>query len=83
MRSDRVYPAGPLTARDINTIFPFQDNCVVLRVSGRDLLQVLENGVSKYPAHDGRFPQVSGLRFEFDPSKSPGERILRVRLSTC
>lgn len=39
------------------------------------MLQVLENGVSQYPKHEGRFLQVSGLKFAFDPSKPPGKRI--------
>lgn len=37
--------------------------------------RVLENGVAKHGEGGGRFPQVSGLRFEFDPSKMPGKRI--------
>ena len=30
---------------------------------------------SQYPKFEGRFPQVSGVRFAFDPRKPPGERI--------
>ena len=40
-------------------------------------MKCLENGVSKYPKLEGRFPQVSGLSFEFDGSKPPGERVDR------
>jgi len=36
---------------------------------------MLENGVSGYPKFEGRFPQVSGVRFKFDPRKPPGQRI--------
>jgi 5'-nucleotidase len=39
------------------------------------LHQVLENGVSLYPELEGRFPQVAGIRFAFDPSKPAGHRI--------
>jgi 5'-nucleotidase len=39
------------------------------------VLKLLENGVSKVPALEGRFPCVSGLRFKFDPSKPAGHRI--------
>ncbi|EDQ84618.1 uncharacterized protein MONBRDRAFT_30021 [Monosiga brevicollis MX1] len=78
LRSDTVYEAGPITARDINTILPFQDPCVVLSITGQQLLEALENGVSKYPAHDGRFPQISGFRFTFDPAMPPMERVVEV-----
>lgn len=33
--------------------FPFEDPVVVIRVKGRQLLEALQNGVSKYPALDG------------------------------
>ena len=35
----------------------------------------LENGVSQYPKLEGRFPQVSGISFAFDPKKPAGKRI--------
>ena len=31
--------------------------------------------MSKYPEHEGRFPQVAGLRFTLDPSKPAGDRV--------
>ena len=35
----------------------------------------LENGVSSYPKLEGRFPQVAGLSFGFDPEKPPYSRV--------
>ena len=32
-------------------------------------------GVSQYPSHEGRFLQVSGLKFAFDPCKPSGNRV--------
>lgn len=48
---------------------------VVISVTGAQLHEALENGVSQYPKHEGRFLQVSGLKFAFDPSKPNGQRI--------
>lgn len=31
--------------------------------------------MSQYPKLEGRFPQVSGISFAFDPKKPPGSRI--------
>ena len=42
---------------------------------GKKLHLVLENAVSKYPSNEGRFLQVGGLKFAFDPSKPSGSRI--------
>lgn len=52
------------------------DETIVLRVSGAAVLAALENGVSQFPRLDGRWPCVSGLRFEFDPTRPPGSRVL-------
>lgn len=42
---------------------------------GEQIYRALENGVSQYPKLEGRFPQVSGISFAFDPKKPPGSRI--------
>jgi len=38
-------------------------------------LKLLENGVSKVPNMEGRFPCVSGVRFKYNASLHPGSRI--------
>ena len=37
--------------------------------------EALENSVSMYLYQDGRFLQVSGVKFAFDPSKPSGSRV--------
>jgi len=76
LRGDRLVPAGPLTQADLETALVFQDRMVAVTVTGQQLLQALENGVSRAGQRDGRFPQVSGLKFAFDPDNPPGQRIL-------
>lgn len=39
------------------------------------MLKMLENSVSQYPRLEGRFPQVSGISFGFDPEKPSGQRV--------
>lgn len=60
--------------------FPFEDPVVVIKVKGQQLLAALQNGVSKYPALDGRFPQVSNISFTFDPSRNSHDRIVAVQI---
>jgi 5'-nucleotidase len=49
-------------------------------VTGKTLKQLLEHGVARSgPGEDeepGRFPQVSGVRFEYDVRKPAGNRIV-------
>ncbi|KAI8433074.1 hypothetical protein MSG28_013932 [Choristoneura fumiferana] len=76
-RSDQVHPAGDFTLRDLGSIIPMRDPIVVVEASGAVILQVLENAVSQYPSLEGRFPQVAGVSFGFDPSKPAGARVAR------
>jgi 5'-nucleotidase len=78
IRGDQIYPPGILKLRDIINCFPFEDPVVVLKVTGKQIFGALENGVSNYPALEGRFPQVSNITFEVDYSKAPHSRIQNV-----
>ena len=72
--------SGPLdvTLGDALTVYPFGNQVATTVVTGANLWKALENGVGgNYPA-DGRFPQVSGLKFSFDSSKPVGSRIVEV-----
>ncbi|KAJ2008044.1 hypothetical protein GGI04_001294 [Coemansia thaxteri] len=83
IRSDTVYPKGKIQLRDIMEIFPFEDPVVVVKLSGDQIRRALENGVSKWPAQEGRFPQVSGIRFEFDPRREPGDRVTSIVITAA
>ena len=67
-----------VTLGDALTVYPFGNQVATTVVTGANLWKALENGVGgNYPA-DGRFPQVSGLKFTFDSSKPLGQRIITV-----
>jgi 5'-nucleotidase len=74
-RSNAVHEAGVFRVKDLMTILPMVDPLWKLEVSGEQLLQALENGVSQYPSLEGRFPQVSGVSFTFDPSRLSFSRV--------
>lgn len=77
------YAAGPpydLVVGDIYTLLPFGNEVVTRTVTGAQLYAALENGVSRMPAADGRFPQISGFRFSYDASRPAGSRVVSVTL---
>jgi 2',3'-cyclic-nucleotide 2'-phosphodiesterase (5'-nucleotidase family) len=78
LRSDTQMPAGEITKRDVLSILPFENALVKLSVTGAHLRRLLENGVSAADREDGRFPQVSGLSFEFDMARPPRSRVVSV-----
>ena len=57
------------------TVLPFGNIVVTVSVTGAELKTMLENGVSRMPAVDGRFPQVSGLCFTYDIAQPAGSRV--------
>lgn len=60
--------------------FPFEDPVIVLKVTGKQIVEALENGVGSYPALEGRYPQVSNITFEADYSKPPMSRVSNVTI---
>jgi 5'-nucleotidase len=80
IRGDQVYAPGPILLKDIMNCFPFEDPVVVIRTSGQSIWEALENGLSLYPALEGRFPQVSNIEFEFDGTRPVGSRIVSARI---
>lgn len=76
IRADRIIQKGDIKMSDLADLVPMADTMEVVEITGEQLLQVLENGVSQYPAMEGRFPCVDGVRFTFDPSKPAGSRIV-------
>jgi 2',3'-cyclic-nucleotide 2'-phosphodiesterase (5'-nucleotidase family) len=81
IRGDRLYAKGSqLTRRDIQRELPFDNRLIVVEVPGSAILAALENGVSQVATQAGRFPQVAGISFTFDPGKPAGKRISKVTI---
>ncbi|CAL8082685.1 unnamed protein product [Calicophoron daubneyi] len=76
LRADKIFPPGDFTIRDLLNLLPMLDSLVVLQVTGKQIVEALENGVSQYPKQEGRFPLVSGVRFTFDAHQPPGNRVV-------
>jgi 5'-nucleotidase/UDP-sugar diphosphatase len=65
--------AGKVTMGDVLAVLPFQNTLSTFNLPGSALVSALENGVSQVEEGGGRFPQVAGLRFTWDPSVPPME----------
>jgi 2',3'-cyclic-nucleotide 2'-phosphodiesterase (5'-nucleotidase family) len=73
-------PAGEVTLGQIRTVLPFDNYLVVFNLTGKQIIAALENGVSQVEDVQGRFPQVTGLRFTWDPQAKPGSRIVSAEV---
>jgi 5'-nucleotidase len=75
IRSNRIYPAGDLTRRDLVAMHPFGGIACEVEVSGATIGAALENGFSRLGESAGRFPQVGGIEVEVDSERPAGERL--------
>ena len=64
---------GEVTMGEVLTVLPFQNTLSTFEINGQGIIDALENGVSQVEEVKGRFPQVAGLTFAWDPSVAPNE----------
>ena len=70
--------AGEVTMGEVLSVLPFQNTLSTFEVTGQTMIDALENGVGQIEEGAGRFPQVAGMKFTFDPAQEPGARISDV-----
>lgn len=70
--------AGEVTMGEVLTVLPFQNTLSTFETTGSVIVAALENGVSQVEEGAGRFPQVAGLKFTFDPAAEAGSRVSDV-----
>ena len=69
---------GDISQFEVEGAVRFNNGLAIVPVTARQLVEVVEHtigfeGVGEAP--DGRFPQVGGMRFSFDPTAPAGERV--------
>ena len=62
--------AGDITKKDINTVLPFGNTLSIVKVTGAELLEALEASTYCTPDSIGGFPQVSGIVYTIDGTKT-------------
>jgi len=66
-------PPGAVRSYDMEGIFYYPNALVTFPVTGEQLLGILNNGVSRADAGDGRFLQVSGIQLRYHVVNGKGE----------
>jgi len=75
---------GTISIGDILEVLPFGNSIATLEITGTHLISALENGLSRLgtTSGTGRFPQVAGLRYVFNPLEPVGSRLISVEVRT-
>ncbi|MDQ0115852.1 5'-nucleotidase C-terminal domain-containing protein [Paenibacillus harenae] len=72
---------GSITQGEVLTVLPFNNDLVTISLTGQEIKDALENGVSTITTtKDGRFPHIAGMRFDYDSTKPVNERVVRVEV---
>jgi 5'-nucleotidase / UDP-sugar diphosphatase len=71
---------GPIRMKDLFSVLPFRNHPVVIKITGRELEEIMEHGFSNLSGEGGQFPQISGVRLIYDSTASPGKRIKQIRI---
>ncbi|WEK54756.1 MAG: choice-of-anchor I family protein [Candidatus Cohnella colombiensis] len=76
---------GDITMGELRTVMPFGNTLFVLDVTGQQLKDGLENGISGAKLGDlpGKFPQIAGMRFKWDPTQAAGSKVYDVEIKTA
>jgi len=74
-------PKGDITIGSITTITPWNNDVLTLKnVPAWEIVNMIEWGISGVEYGDGRFPHFSGVRYEYDPSLPPLERLVSAQI---
>ncbi|MCT1400217.1 choice-of-anchor I family protein [Paenibacillus sp. p3-SID867] len=73
---------GEITMGELRTVMPFGNTLFVMDVTGQQLKDGLENGISGAKLADlpGKFPQIAGMKFKWDPSAPAGDKVFDVQI---
>ena len=81
IRGDKQYAANiDVTRKDVLSELPFGNKTVLVELTGKQILDGLENGFSQIEDGAGRFPQVSGLKIVADAKAPKGKRVVSVTI---
>lgn len=72
---------GEIRIKHVYAVSPFNNYIVAVRLTGRQIREALEHGLSAIEEGAGRFPQVSGLSFSYSPTAAPGSRVRDITIA--
>ena len=70
-------PAGKITEYFLYEIYPYSDTVVLVRARGEELKNLLERSITS----PRNFPQIAGMKVEYDMSAPDGQRIKKILIN--
>lgn len=73
--------SGDFRLRDAISILPFSNKVGAFKYSGKTIVEALEHGVSSVDKKAGRFLQVAGMEYSYNPKDEVGSRVSNVTVN--
>jgi 5'-nucleotidase len=70
--------AGQVTVGQVLEVLPFGNTLATVDITGAQVKESVDNCVSQVESGAGRFPQIAGFSFTYDPSLPVGSRVTSV-----
>jgi hypothetical protein len=70
---------GGISQLDIENALRFNNRLMAFETTPAGLKAILEHGVASWP-NQGRFPQIGGVAFAWDPARPAGSRVTSISL---
>ena len=81
IRGNRIYdPGTEITRKTIQQELPFYNKVVPVYITGRQIIMMLEHGLSRIEEVNGGFLHVSGMNVRYDSDAEKGKRIKSVKI---
>lgn len=73
--------SGDFRLREAISILPFSNKVGAFKYSGKTIVEALEHGVSSVDKKAGRFLQVAGMEYSYNPKNEVGSRVSNVTIN--
>lgn len=72
---------GEIRVKDVYSVLPFDNYIVAIKLTGKQIVEALEHGLSGIEEGEGRFPQISGMTLRYSLAGPKGKRVKEVHLA--
>jgi len=77
-----VKPAGGISQTDVINSLRFNGDIVLLSITAAEIKEAIEHGLKGVGARSGAFPQVSGMKFSYNPTAPMESRVQSMVILT-
>jgi len=78
LRGDKTYSKGDILRQTVVEFHPYGNQVVKIYMTGKEFKDYLEICLKCINTFCGNFVQMSGMKYEFDPTKPEGERVVKL-----